>query len=153
MGFHLDYIFQTNETLSRATDCAVVFKATQLNCLNLKIFNNFQNETLKKDHWKVQGKWILCHIDLFINTLLELNLTIETFHLITFLVFCCFSTQLPQYASTASVYQPEMASPAPAVASQPGVTNKVSAWLQQTEDIDSTSNGQCLIRKKRKKKD
>lgn len=47
---------------------------------------------------------------------------------------------LPQYASTASVYQPEMASPAPAVASQPGVTNKVSAWLQQTEDIDATSN-------------
>lgn len=49
---------------------------------------------------------------------------------------------LPQYASTASVYQPnEMISPpAPAVASNPGVTSKVSAWLQQTHDIDATSN-------------
>lgn len=53
-----------------------------------------------------------------------------------------FPTQLPQYASTASMYQPEMAGPAPAVASQPGVTHKVSAWLQQTEDIDATSSGQ-----------
>lgn len=51
--------------------------------------------------------------------------------------------QLPQYASTASMFQPpEMASAAPTVASQPGVTNKVSAWLQQTEDIDATTNGQ-----------
>ncbi|XP_004562925.1 oxysterol-binding protein-related protein 7 isoform X1 [Maylandia zebra] len=47
---------------------------------------------------------------------------------------------IPHYASSASVYHPEMASPAPAVASQPGVTSKVSAWLQQTHDIDATSN-------------
>uniref|UniRef100_A0A3P8RQ39 Oxysterol-binding protein n=1 Tax=Amphiprion percula TaxID=161767 RepID=A0A3P8RQ39_AMPPE len=39
-----------------------------------------------------------------------------------------------------SVYLPEMTSPAPAVASHPEVTNKVSAWLQQTHDIDATSN-------------
>ncbi|KAM9392922.1 oxysterol-binding protein-related protein 7-like isoform 2-T2 [Pholidichthys leucotaenia] len=44
------------------------------------------------------------------------------------------------YASSASIYHPEMASPAPAVASQPGVTSKVSAWLQQTHDIDGTTN-------------
>ncbi|KAL7379140.1 hypothetical protein ABVT39_023478 [Epinephelus coioides] len=44
------------------------------------------------------------------------------------------------YASSASVYQPEMGSPAPAVTSNPGVTSKVSAWLQQTHDIDATSN-------------
>ncbi|XP_051243934.1 oxysterol-binding protein-related protein 6 isoform X2 [Dicentrarchus labrax] len=44
------------------------------------------------------------------------------------------------YASSASVYQQEMGSPAPAVASHPGVTSKVSAWLQQTHDIDATSN-------------
>lgn len=50
--------------------------------------------------------------------------------------------QLPHYASSASVFQQEMGSPAPAVASHPGVTNKVSAWLQQTSDIDATSNGQ-----------
>ncbi|TMS15150.1 Oxysterol-binding protein-related protein 6 [Larimichthys crocea] len=47
---------------------------------------------------------------------------------------------LPHYASSASVFQQEMGSPAPAVASHPGVTNKVSAWLQQTSDIDATSN-------------
>uniref|UniRef100_A0A8P4FWS2 Oxysterol-binding protein n=1 Tax=Dicentrarchus labrax TaxID=13489 RepID=A0A8P4FWS2_DICLA len=41
---------------------------------------------------------------------------------------------------SASVYQQEMGSPAPAVASHPGVTSKVSAWLQQTHDIDATSN-------------
>ncbi|XP_040918193.1 oxysterol-binding protein-related protein 7-like isoform X1 [Toxotes jaculatrix] len=46
----------------------------------------------------------------------------------------------PHYASSASVYQPEMGSPAPAIASNPGVTSKVSAWLQQTHDIDATSN-------------
>ncbi|XP_035511076.1 oxysterol-binding protein-related protein 7-like isoform X1 [Morone saxatilis] len=45
-----------------------------------------------------------------------------------------------QYASSASVYQQEMGSPPPAVASHPGVTSKVSAWLQQTHDIDATSN-------------
>nr|XP_046272160.1 oxysterol-binding protein-related protein 7-like isoform X2 [Scatophagus argus] len=49
-------------------------------------------------------------------------------------------TMPPHYASSASVYQQEMGSPAPAVASQPGVTSKVSAWLQQTHDIDATSN-------------
>lgn len=54
--------------------------------------------------------------------------------------------QIPHYASSASVYHPEMASPAPAVASQPGVTSKVSAWLQQTHDIDATSNGESCIR-------
>lgn len=54
----------------------------------------------------------------------------------------CLVVQLPHYASSASVYQQEMGSPAPAVASQPGVTNKVSAWLQQTHEIDATSNGQ-----------
>ncbi|KAK5913374.1 hypothetical protein CgunFtcFv8_007912 [Champsocephalus gunnari] len=46
----------------------------------------------------------------------------------------------PHYASSASVYHQEMTSPAPAVASHPGVTSKVSAWLQQTQDIDATSN-------------
>ncbi|XP_010788015.1 oxysterol-binding protein-related protein 6-like [Notothenia coriiceps] len=46
----------------------------------------------------------------------------------------------PHYASSASVYHQEMRSPAPAVASHPGVTSKVSAWLQQTQDIDATSN-------------
>ncbi|XP_047427567.1 oxysterol-binding protein-related protein 7-like isoform X2 [Mugil cephalus] len=45
-----------------------------------------------------------------------------------------------QYASTASVYQPDVVSPPPAVASHPGVTSKVAAWLQQTHDIDATSS-------------
>ncbi|XP_051797889.1 oxysterol-binding protein-related protein 7-like [Acanthochromis polyacanthus] len=49
-------------------------------------------------------------------------------------------TMPPYYASSTSVYLPEMTSPAPAVASHPEVTNKVSAWLQQTHDIDATSN-------------
>ncbi|KAM6913576.1 oxysterol-binding protein-related protein 7-like [Lycodopsis pacificus] len=44
------------------------------------------------------------------------------------------------YASLASVYDPDMESPAPAVSAHPGVTSKVSAWLQQTHDIDGTSN-------------
>ncbi|XP_034046554.1 oxysterol-binding protein-related protein 7-like isoform X2 [Thalassophryne amazonica] len=44
------------------------------------------------------------------------------------------------YASTASMYQPEMGSPAQEHSSHPGVTSKVSAWLQQTHDIDATSN-------------
>ncbi|XP_042249112.1 oxysterol-binding protein-related protein 7-like isoform X1 [Thunnus thynnus] len=44
------------------------------------------------------------------------------------------------YASSASLYQAEAGTPAPAVASHPGVTSKVSAWLQQTHDIDATSN-------------
>ncbi|XP_076609662.1 oxysterol-binding protein-related protein 7-like isoform X1 [Chaetodon auriga] len=47
---------------------------------------------------------------------------------------------LPHYASSASVFHQEMGSPAPAVASHPGVASKVSAWLQQTHDIDATSN-------------
>ncbi|XP_077411620.1 oxysterol-binding protein-related protein 6-like isoform X2 [Vanacampus margaritifer] len=49
-------------------------------------------------------------------------------------------TSLPIFASSASVFQPEMESSSPTVASHPGVTNKVSAWLQQTNDIDATSN-------------
>uniref|UniRef100_A0A3Q3VUR3 Oxysterol-binding protein n=1 Tax=Mola mola TaxID=94237 RepID=A0A3Q3VUR3_MOLML len=48
--------------------------------------------------------------------------------------------RLPHYASSASVYQQEVESPAPAITSHSGVTSKVSAWLQQTHDIDSTSN-------------
>lgn len=64
-------------------------------------------------------------------------------HLLVLVVVVVVPVQLPQYASTASVFQPERASTAPAVASQPGVTNKVSAWLQQTEDINATSNGRC----------
>ncbi|KAA8585702.1 hypothetical protein FQN60_004396 [Etheostoma spectabile] len=44
------------------------------------------------------------------------------------------------YASSAPMYNPEMGSPAPAVGSNPGVNSKVSAWLQQTENIDATSN-------------
>ncbi|XP_057717449.1 oxysterol-binding protein-related protein 7-like [Corythoichthys intestinalis] len=44
---------------------------------------------------------------------------------------------LPIYASSASLYQREIGSPF--VASHPGVTNKVSAWLQQTDAIDATS--------------
>uniref|UniRef100_UPI003AB0F1F9 oxysterol-binding protein-related protein 7-like isoform X1 n=1 Tax=Centroberyx gerrardi TaxID=166262 RepID=UPI003AB0F1F9 len=48
-------------------------------------------------------------------------------------------TTLPHYASSASVYQAELGSPAPTVASHPGVTSKVSAWLQQTHDADATS--------------
>ncbi|KAM9746352.1 oxysterol-binding protein-related protein 7-like isoform 1-T1 [Menidia menidia] len=43
------------------------------------------------------------------------------------------------YTSSTSVYHPEGASAAP-VSSYPGVTSKVSAWLQQTHDIDATSN-------------
>ncbi|KAG7236581.1 hypothetical protein INR49_000770, partial [Caranx melampygus] len=42
------------------------------------------------------------------------------------------------YASTASVYQPETESPA--ITTHQGVNSKVSAWLQQTHDTDSTSN-------------
>lgn len=44
------------------------------------------------------------------------------------------------YASSASMYNAEMGSPAPGLASNPGVTSKVSAWLQQTQDVDATSN-------------
>uniref|UniRef100_A0A3B3BA92 Oxysterol-binding protein n=1 Tax=Oryzias melastigma TaxID=30732 RepID=A0A3B3BA92_ORYME len=48
-------------------------------------------------------------------------------------------TNPPHYASLASMYQAELPSTAP-VASDPAVTNKVSAWLQQTDDVDATSN-------------
>ncbi|XP_051905600.1 oxysterol-binding protein-related protein 7-like isoform X2 [Hippocampus zosterae] len=47
---------------------------------------------------------------------------------------------LPIYASSASMFQTDMESPSQTVASHPGVTHKVSAWLQQTNDIDATSN-------------
>ncbi|XP_061605756.1 oxysterol-binding protein-related protein 7-like isoform X3 [Phyllopteryx taeniolatus] len=49
-------------------------------------------------------------------------------------------TSLPFYASSASVFQTEMGSPSLPITSHPAVTNKVSAWLQQTNDIDATSN-------------
>ncbi|XP_061557070.1 oxysterol-binding protein-related protein 7-like isoform X2 [Phycodurus eques] len=49
-------------------------------------------------------------------------------------------TSLPIYASSASVFQTEMGSPSLPITSHPAVTNKVSAWLQQTNDIDATSN-------------
>ncbi|RVE68954.1 hypothetical protein OJAV_G00072870 [Oryzias javanicus] len=48
-------------------------------------------------------------------------------------------TNPPHYASLASMYHGELPSTAP-VASDPAVTNKVSAWLQQTDDVDATSN-------------
>lgn len=62
-------------------------------------------------------------------------------------VILCLAVQLPHYASSASVFQPEMAAPTPtpAVAPHQGVTRKVSAWLQQTHDIDQTSAGQYAI--------
>ena len=50
--------------------------------------------------------------------------------------------QPPAYGNSASVYQTEMGSPAPAIASHPAVTNKVSAWLEQTHHINSTTNGE-----------
>ncbi|XP_061702232.1 oxysterol-binding protein-related protein 6-like isoform X2 [Syngnathoides biaculeatus] len=49
-------------------------------------------------------------------------------------------TSLPIYASSASVFQTEMGGPSLHITSHPAVTNKVSAWLQQTNDIDATSN-------------
>ncbi|CAL9693987.1 unnamed protein product [Knipowitschia caucasica] len=45
----------------------------------------------------------------------------------------------PHYASSANAYQTET-SPAPRLAPNPGVNSKVNAWLQQTQDIDATSN-------------
>nr|XP_015824764.2 oxysterol-binding protein-related protein 7 isoform X2 [Nothobranchius furzeri] len=45
----------------------------------------------------------------------------------------------PHYASSASTCHSEMVSPTQ-VTSHPAVTSKVSAWLQQTHDIDATSN-------------
>ncbi|XP_077391837.1 oxysterol-binding protein-related protein 7-like isoform X2 [Festucalex cinctus] len=49
-------------------------------------------------------------------------------------------TSLPTFASSASMFQTEMESSSPTISSHPGVTNKVSAWLQQTNEIDATSN-------------
>ncbi|XP_061906572.1 oxysterol-binding protein-related protein 7-like isoform X1 [Entelurus aequoreus] len=46
---------------------------------------------------------------------------------------------LPIYASSASVFQTETGSPSSSVSSHPSVTNKVSAWLQQTDNLDATS--------------
>ncbi|XP_062310843.1 oxysterol-binding protein-related protein 7-like isoform X3 [Osmerus eperlanus] len=43
---------------------------------------------------------------------------------------------MAQYASSMSVYQAEVETPAPAA---PGVNSKVSAWLQQTHDTDACS--------------
>ncbi|KAM4716932.1 oxysterol-binding protein-related protein 6-like isoform 2-T2 [Anableps anableps] len=45
----------------------------------------------------------------------------------------------PHFTSSTSVHRPEIISTAPPN-SYPGVTNKVSAWLQQTHNIDATSN-------------
>ncbi|XP_043954932.1 oxysterol-binding protein-related protein 6-like isoform X2 [Gambusia affinis] len=45
----------------------------------------------------------------------------------------------PHYPSSTSVEGPEIRITAPP-ASYPGVTNKVSAWLQQTHNIDATAN-------------
>lgn len=56
-------------------------------------------------------------------------------------VFVCFFQPL-KYASSASLCQQQDGSPAIAASTQTGVNNKVSAWLQQTHDIDATSNGQ-----------
>lgn len=53
----------------------------------------------------------------------------------------CLILQPPHFASSASMFQAEMGSLAPAIASHPGVTRKVSDWLQQTHDIDGTTNG------------
>uniref|UniRef100_A0A3B3ZHF1 Oxysterol-binding protein n=1 Tax=Periophthalmus magnuspinnatus TaxID=409849 RepID=A0A3B3ZHF1_9GOBI len=50
------------------------------------------------------------------------------------------STVTRGHKYSASVYQTEMSSPAPRVAPNLGVNSKVSAWLQQTQDIDATSN-------------
>ncbi|XP_078807173.1 oxysterol-binding protein-related protein 7 isoform X5 [Oryzias latipes] len=50
----------------------------------------------------------------------------------------------PYYAGFGSMYQGEPPRAAPVV-SDPAVNNKVSAWLQQTHDVDATSNelGRC----------
>lgn len=61
------------------------------------------------------------------------------------LTLICFCFQPLKYASSASLYRQEDGSPALSASTQSGVNNKVSAWLQQTHDIDATSNGQnCL---------
>lgn len=53
----------------------------------------------------------------------------------------CFWFQPLKYASSASLYQQQDGSPALTASTQTGVNSKVSAWLQQTQDIDATSNG------------
>lgn len=53
----------------------------------------------------------------------------------------CFCFQPLKYASSASLYQQQDGSPALTASTQTGVNSKVSAWLQQTHDIDATSNG------------
>lgn len=53
----------------------------------------------------------------------------------------CFYFQPLKYASSASLYQQQDGSPALSASTQTGVNSKVSAWLQQTHDIDATSNG------------
>ncbi|KAF7643143.1 hypothetical protein LDENG_00244380 [Lucifuga dentata] len=53
-----------------------------------------------------------------------------------------------QYASSASVYPAELGVPATTpVNSHPGVTSKVSAWLQQSHDIDAASQGETICNK------
>lgn len=62
------------------------------------------------------------------------------------LALICFAFQPLKYNSSASLYPQEDRSPAVCATAQSGVNNKVSAWLQQTHDIDATSNGQnCLL--------
>lgn len=55
----------------------------------------------------------------------------------------CLVVQPPHYPSSTSMEGPEIRITAPP-ASYPGVTNKVSAWLQQTHNIDATANGKKL---------
>lgn len=58
------------------------------------------------------------------------------------LTIMCVCFQSLTYDSSTSLYQQEDGSPALASSTQSGVKNKVSAWLQQTQDVDATSNGQ-----------
>nr|ABF22407.1 oxysterol-binding protein-like protein 7 [Takifugu rubripes] len=53
----------------------------------------------------------------------------------------CFCFQPLKYVTSASLYQQQDGSPALTASAQTGVKSKVSAWLQQTHDIDATSNG------------
>lgn len=57
----------------------------------------------------------------------------------------CLFFQPLKYDSSASLCQQQDGSPAIAASTQTGVKNKVSAWLQQTHDIDATSNGRHLL--------
>eukprot|EP00066_Takifugu_rubripes_P012587 XP_011601853.1 PREDICTED: oxysterol-binding protein-related protein 7-like isoform X3 [Takifugu rubripes] len=50
------------------------------------------------------------------------------------------STTPLKYVTSASLYQQQDGSPALTASAQTGVKSKVSAWLQQTHDIDATSN-------------